>query len=99
MKELIEYIAKSLVNEPDEVVVTDATNGGRRVINLQVAPGDMGKVIGKQGRIAHAMRTLLKVASARSNTVPAVLVIADSGKQDDQAGFPEGDEDEDTSSD
>lgn len=92
MKELIEYIAKSLVNEPDQVVVTETTNGGRKIVNLKVAQADMGKVIGKQGRIAHAMRTLLKIASARSNSAPAVLIIAGSN-QDEPPDDDEGDRD------
>ena len=74
MKELVEYIAKSLVDNPAEVSVTEEQADERLVIKLRVAPEDMGKVIGKQGRIAQAMRTLLKVASVRQGT-RAVLEI------------------------
>jgi predicted RNA-binding protein YlqC (UPF0109 family) len=65
MKELIEYIARSLVDSPDDVVVTEEDDGDQIVFHLKVAEEDMGRVIGKQGRIANAMRTLLKVAAIR----------------------------------
>ena len=63
MKELIEYIAKSLVDQPDAVKVTEVESERTSVIELSVAKEDMGKVIGKQGRTAIAMRTLLSAAS------------------------------------
>ena len=65
MKELVEVIAKALVDNPDEVVVTESENDGELVIELKVAPSDMGKVIGKQGRIAKAIRSVVKAASSR----------------------------------
>ena len=65
MKELVEVIAKSLVDSPDEVVVTQKEEDNAIVIELQVAPSDMGKVIGRQGRIAKAIRTVVKSASAK----------------------------------
>lgn len=65
MKELIEYIAKAVVDDPDKVVVSEVNRGERVVIRLQVAPEDMGKVIGRQGRIAQAMRSLLKVVAVK----------------------------------
>ena len=61
MKELVEVIAKALVDNPDEVVVTESENDDE----LKVAPSDMGKVIGKQGRIAKAIRSVVKAASSR----------------------------------
>lgn len=64
MKELVEVIAKSLVDNPDEVVVTEKEDSRSIVIELRVAPTDMGKVIGKQGRIAKAIRSVVKAASA-----------------------------------
>jgi hypothetical protein len=76
MKELVEYIARALVEKPDEVVVTDDWDGHRHVLHLEVAEGDMGKVIGRGGRVAEATRSLLKVASAREDT-RAVLDIGD----------------------
>lgn len=65
MKELIELIAKSLVDNPDMVVVKEKNDGNTVVYELSVADDDMGKVIGKQGRIAKAMRTVVKAAAAR----------------------------------
>lgn len=63
-KELIEYIARSLVDNPDEVLVTETPGEQAAVIELKVAKEDLGKVIGKQGRTARAMRTLLSAARA-----------------------------------
>ena len=68
MKELIEFLARSLVDDPDAVEVREERDGDRVVLRLYVADGDMGKVIGRQGRIANAMRDLLKVAAARLGT-------------------------------
>ncbi|MGI5982488.1 MAG: KH domain-containing protein [Sakamotonia sp.] len=65
MKELVEVIAKALVDNPDEVVVTESENDDELIIELKVAPSDMGKVIGKQGRIAKAIRSVVKAASSR----------------------------------
>ena len=67
MKELVEVIAKSLVEHPEEVVVTEKESGKSTVIELKVAQSDMGKVIGKQGRIAKAIRTVVKAASSKSS--------------------------------
>lgn len=67
MKELVEVIAKSLVEHPEEVVVTEKTNGKTTVIELKVAQSDMGKVIGKQGRIAKAIRSVVKAAASRTD--------------------------------
>lgn len=68
MKELIEYIAKSVVNAPDQVVVTEEQTPDGILLKLQVAPDDKGRVIGRQGRVAQAMRTLLRVGAARSSS-------------------------------
>lgn len=65
MKELVEVIAKALVDNPDEVVVTEAEKEGETLIELKVAPSDMGKVIGKQGRIAKAIRSVVKAAASK----------------------------------
>ena len=65
MKDLVEVIAKSLVENPDEVVVTETMDGDELVMELSVAPSDMGKVIGKQGRIAKAIRSVVKAAASR----------------------------------
>ena len=67
MKELVEVIAKSLVEHPDEVVVTENEKEDAVTIELKVGPSDMGKVIGRQGRIAKAIRTVVKAASSKSS--------------------------------
>ena len=65
MKELVEVIAKALVENPGDVVVTETVDGDEVVMELSVAPSDMGKVIGKQGRIAKAIRSVVKAAASR----------------------------------
>ncbi len=65
MRELVEYLAKSLVDQPDQVVVTETEGPEALIVELNVAPEDMGKVIGKQGRIAKAIRTVVKAAASR----------------------------------
>lgn len=65
MKELVEVIAKSLVDYPDQVVVTEIENEKAIVLELRVAQSDMGKVIGKQGRIAKAIRSVVKAAASK----------------------------------
>ncbi len=68
MKELIEYIAKSIADVPDDVVVTEETDEQGTTFKLQVADEDKGRIIGKQGRVAQAMRTLLRVTAAKKGT-------------------------------
>ena len=68
MKELIEFIAKSLASNPDAVVVTETYEEGQVILRLEVAPEDKGKVIGRQGRVAQAMRLLLQVAAVKDGT-------------------------------
>ena len=75
MKELVEYIAKSIVTLPDEVVVTEETSSDTLLLKLQVADEDRGRVIGKQGRVAQAMRTLLRVAAIRVGTRAQLEII------------------------
>ena len=66
LKELVEYIAKSIATHPDEVIVIeDEKEGGRVFLNLQVHPDDKGKVIGRQGRVAQSIRSLLRVAAVK----------------------------------
>ncbi|MDD3252339.1 MAG: KH domain-containing protein [Lachnospiraceae bacterium] len=65
MKELVEVIARALVDNPSEVVVTETDQDGETLIELKVAPSDMGKVIGKQGRIAKAIRSVVKAAASK----------------------------------
>ncbi len=68
MKELVEYIVKAIVAEPDKVNITEETNEDGLLIKLEVAAEDKGRVIGRQGRVAEAMRTLLRVKAARNET-------------------------------
>ena len=70
MKELIEYIAKALVSNPEEVKVTEEqqSDDGPVILRLEVAPEDKGRVIGRQGRVAQSMRVLLRIAAVKSNT-------------------------------
>lgn len=65
MKSLIEYIARSLVDDPTQVEVAERHRGNSTEIRLRVAKQDMGRVIGRQGRVANALRTLLQVSAAR----------------------------------
>ena len=67
MKDLVEVIARALVDNPDEVVVTEKENDRAIVIELRVAQSDMGKVIGKQGRIAKAIRSVVKAAASKED--------------------------------
>ena len=67
MKELVEVIAKALVDHPEEVSVNEKNEGRTIVLELHVAEGDMGKVIGKQGRIAKAIRSVVKAAAAKED--------------------------------
>ncbi|MBS6953594.1 MAG: KH domain-containing protein [Clostridium sp.] len=67
MKELVEVIAKALVDNPDDVVVTESMKGEDILIELKVAAADMGKVIGKQGRIAKAIRSVVKAAASKED--------------------------------
>ncbi|RLC69008.1 MAG: RNA-binding protein [Chloroflexi bacterium] len=65
MKDLVEYIVKAIVAEPDAVKITEEDSDDGLLIKLEVAPDDKGRVIGRQGRVAQAMRTLLRVKAAR----------------------------------
>ena len=67
MKKLVEVIAKALVNDPDAVVVAEQVKDDEIILTLTVAPADMGKVIGKQGRIAKAIRAVIKAATLKNN--------------------------------
>ena len=75
MKEVLEIIAKSLVDNPDEVSITEVEGEQSTILELRVAAGDMGKVIGKQGRIARAIRTVVKVAASRESKHVVVEII------------------------
>jgi hypothetical protein len=75
MKELVEVIARSLVDHPDEVVVTEKEDGENLILELKVASQDMGKVIGRQGRIAKAIRSVVKAASTKTDKKVTVEIV------------------------
>ena len=75
MKQLVEVIAKALVDFPDEVVVTETENDRAIVLELRVAQSDMGKVIGKQGRIAKAIRSVVKAAASKEDKKVVVEIM------------------------
>ncbi|KYH35884.1 hypothetical protein CLTEP_02770 [Clostridium tepidiprofundi DSM 19306] len=75
MKELLEVIAKSLVDNPEMVQVNEVVGEQSIILELKVSPDDMGKVIGKQGRIAKAIRTVVKAAAIRENKRVVVEII------------------------
>ena len=75
MKELVEFIAKSLVDKPDDVSVTQIDGKNSITLELRVAAEDMGKIIGKQGRIAKALRAVLKAVAARERTKVTVEIV------------------------
>ncbi|MDR1765641.1 MAG: KH domain-containing protein [Lachnospiraceae bacterium] len=74
MKELVEVIAKALVDKPDGVTVTEEEKDGELVVELRVDPADMGKVIGKQGRVAKAIRSVVKAAAAKDEKKVSVEI-------------------------
>ena len=75
MKEIVEVIAKTLVENPEEVTVTERQSGKTTVVELKVAPSDMGKVIGKQGRIAKAIRAVVKAAASKEDKKVVVDIL------------------------
>ena len=75
MRELILYVARQLVSEPDKVVVTEVEEPTFTVYQIQVAPDDVGKVIGRGGRIANALRVLVRTSAARNNRRALVEIL------------------------
>jgi predicted RNA-binding protein YlqC (UPF0109 family) len=75
MKELLTYVARNLVDNPDKVAVSQYESDGETVLELRVAPEDMGKVIGRQGRIAKEIRTLIRSVAQRSGQRVSVEII------------------------
>lgn len=75
MKELVESMAKSLVDNPDAVIVNEVNGEQSIILKLTVAPEDMGKIIGKQGRIAKAIRTVIKAVAVKQNKRVIVEII------------------------
>ena len=68
MKELVEYIAKALASKPEDVVVVESEEDGQTVLRLEVADDDKGKIIGRRGRVAQSIRSLLRVAAVKEGT-------------------------------
>jgi predicted RNA-binding protein YlqC (UPF0109 family) len=75
VKEVLEYLAKGVVDEPDQVEVTEVQGERSLILQLKVAPDDMGKVIGRRGRIIKAMRALVRVAGSRQNVSTMVEIV------------------------
>ena len=75
MRELVEYIAKSIASKPEEVKVTETEEDGRIIFKLEVAPEDKGKVIGREGRVAQAIRVLLRVAAAKEGARASLEIV------------------------
>ena len=75
MVELVEYIDKSLASKPEDVKVTSETEEDRILLKLEVAPEDKGKIIGREGRVAQAMRTLLRVAAIKDGSRVTLEII------------------------
>ncbi|MGH2654571.1 MAG: KH domain-containing protein [Actinomycetota bacterium] len=77
MKEVLEYVARAIVDEPDAVEVTEVEGERSLILQLRVAPDDMGKVIGKRGRTVRAIRSLVRAASTREDVPPLVEIVED----------------------
>ena len=75
MKELLQYIAQNLVDNPDDVTVTELERDGETVFELRVAPGDMGKVIGRQGKIAKEIRALMRAVAQKQGKRISVDIV------------------------
>ena len=77
MQSLVELLAKALVDNPDQVKVTETSGNSVTVVEINVAPEDIGKIIGKEGRIANAIRTVVKAAATKQNKKVTVEIITD----------------------
>ena len=75
MKELIEYMAQSLARNPDAVVVTESIEENQVILRLEVAPEDKGRMIGRQGRVAQAMRLMLRIAAVKDGTRATLEIV------------------------
>ncbi len=75
MKELVEYVARGLVEQPEQVRVSEVRQGNLIIYELEVAPDDMGKIIGRQGRVINALRALVKAAAVRQGVRVNVEVV------------------------
>jgi predicted RNA-binding protein YlqC (UPF0109 family) len=77
MKALVEYLAKSLVDDPEQVSVTEVVAGPDVILELRVGPGDMGRVIGRNGRVVNAMRSLVQMVAARQARRAQLEIVED----------------------
>ena len=77
MKDVLEYVARAIVDEPDAVEVTEVEGERSVILQLRVAPDDMGKVIGKRGRTVRAIRSVLRAAGSREGVTPLVEIVED----------------------
>jgi uncharacterized protein len=77
MKELVDFIVKELVDKPEEVQITETKGESIVILEIRVAPDDVGKVIGKEGRIANAIRTVVKAAASKQNKKVTVEILAE----------------------
>ncbi len=85
MKELVEYIVKALVDKPDQVEVKETMGETVTILEIKTAPEDVGKVIGREGRIANSIRTITKAAAAKQNKrVTVEILTADSGSKEEK---------------
>jgi uncharacterized protein len=82
MKELVEYIVKALVDKPDQVSVNETAGESITIIEIRTAPEDVGKVIGREGRIANSIRAITKAAAAKENKKITVEILTDDVKSD-----------------
>lgn len=83
MKELVEYIVKALVDKPDQIEVKETMGETVTILEIKTAPEDVGKVIGREGRIANSIRTITKAAAAKQNKrVTVEILTADSGSKE-----------------
>lgn len=78
MKDLVQYLAKSLVSNPDAVQIKEAENDGTQILELKVAKEDLGRIIGRQGRTAKSIRTLLNAAATRDNRRVVLEIVEES---------------------
>ena len=81
MKELVQYLAQSIVNQPDAVEVTETQDDNASVVELKVAKEDLGRIIGKQGRTANSLRTILNAAAAGADRKIVLEIIDDSNRR------------------
>ncbi|NQT30215.1 MAG: KH domain-containing protein [Candidatus Saganbacteria bacterium] len=80
MKELVEYIVKALVDNPDQVVVNETSGESVTIFEIKAAPEDVGKVIGREGRIANSIRAIVKAAAAKQNKKVTVEILTDDSR-------------------